>query len=371
MATNTQGPQFTPKKNGTVWIDPKTGESWEYTKNAWQRLEGETADNRTTNKMVASGKLPSSRAEIFPQESESIQEDVKAKGTFEINPDEEPFVKALREGGSNQEQINIAISQRRNIKGNLGANDTQGAEEPNTSNYSNPFEGKSKKAVLLDAFNKGVRDTAELEKIESLYDKLVGGDGVDIPEDMSILTYEEQQEVREQVRGDIAVKAQGLATGQEREGVMGSIGTLETGQEIIDMMETNDVSTGLISGRVRQGIRVFGVPLVPGSRALGKTTQDEDRFDSLTTIYTAQFIKALSGAQVSDKEREFLMNALPSETKTRQANIEGIKAISDYLTNRYSPTVGVDMSPLKPQSGKSDPLGLNSSKRSKENPLGI
>lgn len=295
----------------------------------------------------------------------------KAKNTFQINPDEEPFAKALREGGSNQEQITQALARRRNIKQNLGTSGEQNIGESQSSDFSNPFGGKSKKAVLLDAFNKGVKDTTELEKIETLYDKLVGAEGMDVPEDMSILSYEQQQQARGQIKEVVASKAQSLATGAEREGVMGSLGTLETGQEIINMMEVNDVSTGLVSGRVRQGVSVFGVPVIPGARALGKTSEDEDRFDSLTTIYTAQFIKAISGAQVSDKEREFLMTALPSETKTRQANIEGIKAISEYLTNRYSPTVGVDMSPLTPQAGNSDPLGLNSSKRSKENPLGI
>ena len=360
MATNTQGPQFTPRKNGTVWIDPKTGESWEYTKNAWQRLEGETADNRTTNKMVASGKLPSSRAEIFPQESESIQEDVKAKGTFEINPDEEPFVKALREGGSNQDQINLAISQRRNIKGNLGANNTQGADESTTSNYSNPFEGKSKKAVLLDAFNKGVRDTTELEKIESLYDKLVGEEETDVPEDISILSYEEQRNVREKVKLQVAEKARALSTMGEREGMVAALATMENGQDLIDMMEIDGVKTGLVGGLWNKVERVFG-----------RTSAEEDSMAAAISVFRTNYLKAQSGLAITENEAKELAPALPSETKTPQQNILGMIQISRYLSQKGSLMVGADLSPLIPQSGNNDPLGLNSSKRSKENPLGI
>src|SRR5690242_13839696 len=137
MAINTQGPQFTPSSVGSTWVDPKTKEKWQYTAQGWQK-EG----------------------------SGDIQADTKAKGTFEVKPDEEKSVKLLQEGGSSQDQINQALIQRRNILGNIGQNgtsNTPGTPTDQTSDLSDPFGGKSKKAVLLDAFNKGVKDPKELD----------------------------------------------------------------------------------------------------------------------------------------------------------------------------------------------------------------
>ena len=266
----------------------------------------------------------------------------------------------MREGGSNQDQINLAISQRRNIKGNLGANNTQGADESTTSNYSNPFEGKSKKAVLLDAFNKGVRDTTELEKIESLYDKLVGEEETDVPEDISILSYEEQRNVREKVKLQVAEKARALSTMGEREGMVAALATMENGQDLIDMMEIDGVKTGLVGGLWNKVERVFG-----------RTSAEEDSMAAAISVFRTNYLKAQSGLAITENEAKELAPALPSETKTPQQNILGMIQISRYLSQKGSLMVGADLSPLIPQSGNNDPLGLNSSKRSKENPLGI
>lgn len=187
IQSSLQGPQFTPAGGvGTVWQDPE-GVSWEFTANGWKR--GST----------------------------DIQKDVKEQETFEVKPDEEPLVQTLKSGGSSQEQINTAISERRKVlEGSqdievtdaplsfeeyqqkaeelageeLGPEDItelkkqyqtsfaqqKPTEEPQDNTIPHPFGGMTKKQVLRDAYNKGVTSVSELDKLEKLYDKLVDED---------------------------------------------------------------------------------------------------------------------------------------------------------------------------------------------------
>jgi hypothetical protein len=49
---------------------------------------------------------------------------------------------------------------------------------------------------------------------------------------------------------------------------------------------------------------------------------------------------------------------LPSETKTKQANIEGVKELSQYLSDKASLQLGLDISPLIPKETGVDPLNI-------------
>lgn len=145
--SNSITPNFSPSGGiGSMWQDPKSGKTWKYTAQGW--VAGET----------------------------DIAKDVKSKGTFQIQPDEEDLFKQLQAGGSSQEQIQAGLLERRRIASNLQQtnNGQTSTTEVSTPNLSNPFKGMSKKEVLIDSFNKGVRSSSELEKIGNTYDLLVG-----------------------------------------------------------------------------------------------------------------------------------------------------------------------------------------------------
>lgn len=194
-------PQFTPAGGiGSKYVDPKTKQEYVFSSAGW-----------LTN-------------------SKNIKEEVKETDTFEVKPDEQKLVEALKAGGSTPEQINQGLAERRRIQSNLGISgdvaiedpesdveilegdvpwddyvsrteellgrDLNGAEknelrqqynadivgqakkEP-TSDSSHPFGGMSKKEVLRDAFSKGVTSTSELKKLETLYEILVDEDEVE------------------------------------------------------------------------------------------------------------------------------------------------------------------------------------------------
>ena len=147
-------PNFSPTGGiGSTWKDPKTGQVYRYTAQGW----------------VA--------------ESKDIKKETSQTKTFEIKPDEKDLVEKLKTGGSNQEQIDKGLTERRRVLSNLGQVETTEvveeapAEKPN---ITNPFEGMNKQQMLRDAFNKGVTSTTELKKLEDLYDLLSGDEDTDV-----------------------------------------------------------------------------------------------------------------------------------------------------------------------------------------------
>lgn len=335
-------PMFSPAGGvGSTYKDPKTGEVYKFTAQGWVK------------------------------QTQDIKKETTEQGTFEIKPEEQQDVEKLKGFGLNEEAVQRFIAQKRSGTGTQVQQEQikpEEVEEPE-KDMSNPFGGMTKQEMLRDAFNKGVRKKSELENLSGMYDILVGEDEetIDI-EDFESLSPKKQEETREKLKKMVITKGQELGTGTEREGVLGTLGTFDTGQELIDNFET--VGTGLGKGLVRGGISVFGKNIIPGKRTFGKTTPEEDYLDSLMTVYTAQFIKAISGTQVSDEERRSLNKALPSEYKTVQNNIAGIKAIEEFLSNAYSVRIGVDLEPLRSEPGKNDPARIFRDKE-EENPLGI
>lgn len=346
-------PQFTPTQGiGSTYKDPRSGQTYTYTAQGWQL------------------------------KSSNIQQETSESDTFEIKPDEKYFAERARANGASEDEIRRGILQDRQVRSNITSNGGTIGEEPqttpDTTDTTNPFFDKTrgriltKKEALVDAYNQGITDPDEISKVESLYDSLVGEDELgDFDQiDISALPPEEQALAKEQVKQAAVARAQELGSASEREGVVGAIAAMEDGQEIINLITGEDaVSTGIGSGLYRRGLSVFGVNVIPGARRLEATTEKEDELATKMGLFTANFIKAISGAQVSDKEREELMKILPSEGKGEQENIENIKALSDALANKYSPMVNVDLDPLKPGvQTEEDPLGINTNS---VNPLGI
>lgn len=329
---NSTGPNFSPRGGvGSIWKDPNTGETWKYTKTGW----------------IKGG-------------SGSIQEDVESQGTFTVKPDEEDLVSKLKAGGSSEDQVKKGLEERRRILSNIGQTSSE-QEAVVEQDTSDPFGGMSKIDLLKDAFNKGVRDVDELEKLGGLYDLFATEDS-EVSGDVS---GEGLQVAQENLRTTIASKAQALTTKEEREAVLGTLSTFSTGQDIVNMLDQGQVSTGPLKGRLRRG--VFGI----GGRAFGKTKPEEDYFNALTETFAANYRKAMSGTAVSVPEMQRLEQFLPSEMKSEQDNIQGILALSDYLSKRNSLVVNTDMSLLKPRKVDSDPLKVMNGGVSENNPLGI
>lgn len=350
-------PAFTPKSGiGAVWKD-KNGKAWKFTPQGW----------------IESG-------------APDIKQDVKQRGTFDVGTNDvetvslgtdDEFITWAKANGASQEQVNTGLTESRRIRKNIEA--TGGIiGEPAQENVqegadtSNPFfDSKlgrlmTKQEVTLDAYNQGIKDVDELEKIEKLYDKLtVEEENIPGEEDLAALSYEKQLEVKDQIKSLALEKASAFETKEEREAVMSALSTFDTAQELIDILEDEKVSTGL-GAVVRRGI--FGI----GTRRLGMTTEEENNFNARAEDLAAIYRKAFSGTAVSEPEMKRLEQFLPSETKSKEDNIAGLKAITDRLAREQSLRVGFDLSPLKPRTTNKDPLKiLEIGKVSKNNPLGI
>lgn len=140
-----------------------------------------------------------------------------------------------------------------------------------------------------------------------------------------------------------------LPDATSRNSALGGLATFQNAQDILDLLDAG-VTTGPLAGRSRGGLSAFGIPILPGKRAFGKTSEQEDEFAAASTVFTANFIKAISGAQVSDKEREFLEAALPSENNQESVNRANLKMLTQFLKNDLENRLGLDLDPLLPGS---------------------
>jgi len=134
----------------------------------------------------------------------------------------------------------------------------------------------------------------------------------------------------EQERAVLSGIISSLPDAKAREGAASAVATFKNAETLIDLLDA-DVSTGLLSTLIKGTGRIFGI-----------TGQVSEDFKAASTIFTANFIKALSGVQVSDKERKFLEGALPTEGKQEKSNRAGIKQILKFLKNRYELQLGFD-----------------------------
>mgnify|MGYP001609456162 CR=1 FL=1 len=131
----------------------------------------------------------------------------------------------------------------------------------------------------------------------------------------------------------------GLPVGQQ-DGAFGAIASFKNARDIIELLDKG-VETGPISGRLRQGLKIFGLPITPSGQSLGLTGENFNKFAAATTAFTANYIKALSGVQVSDREREFLMTALPSPNNQESVNRANVSMLLQFLKNKYELQLGL------------------------------
>jgi hypothetical protein len=292
-------------------------------------------------------------------QSADILNQIKKKGTFKINPEDESFIQSAAGQGFSEAQIIKGIEAKRKLAttnpsdvnpDNLTVDQAINPSATDTNKATvDPFKGKTRTQFLKDAFMSGVTSVTELEKLGKTYDMLATPD----TESTTIAkTPAEQEAVKQIIEKQATAKMGELKDATARDSALSALSALRTGGDIMSTLEQNKVETGLFKGIARQG--VFGV----GGRSLGLTTKEEDAFAALTEVFAANFRKALSGAQVSDKEMARLDKFLPSETKTKQANIEGVKELSQYLSDKASLQLGLDISPLIPKETGVDPLNI-------------
>jgi len=131
--------------------------------------------------------------------------------------------------------------------------------------------------------------------------------------------------------GDIRSKIQELPAGQQ-EGAFSAIAAAEGARNLASMLDKG-VSTGPVSGRAQKF----------SARFLNRASKEFIDFNSASTAFTANFIKAISGVQVSDKERQFLMNALPSPEKQELENRQGMEQLVKFLKDKYEIQLGVPL----------------------------
>ncbi len=168
------------------------------------------------------------------------------------------------------------------------------------------------------------------------------------------LTQEKIAEIQQDIKssqleaggsGQIQSIINSFASAGERDSARGAIATFNTSQRLIDALDKAE--TGLFSGVLRAGIPL---PFTEGSLLgtqklpidIARKSDAFNEFQASATVFTANFIKAISGAQVSDKERKFLMKALPSEFKQEVANRAGIKVILNFLREDLR-TLGINV----------------------------
>jgi hypothetical protein len=316
-------PNFSPKTGiGTIYKDQVTGEEWQYSSDGW--IKATNVINRD--------------------------------GNFDVGTENTELVNTLKLGGAKEDDIQNALSQRRQI---LATKQADTSSKPK----NDIFAGKSKPQFLKEAFMNGVTDNTELENLGKTYDLLATQTGED--NDLSKMTPAEIKENKRQVEKTAVGLMQSLPDAVARESALGSLTVFRTGDEIIKTLEEGKVKTGLLAGGARRGI--FGI----GGRTLGMTTQEEDDFNALTEVFAANFRKAMSGTAIAESEMKRLERFLPSETKTEQDNISGIVQLANYLSDKTSLQLGTDISVLIPTRGNNDPLNINGGGNSGSNPLGI
>ena len=147
--------------------------------------------------------------------------------------------------------------------------------------------------------------------------------GLEGTSDLSNLSPDNQEAV-------VRALGNSLATGSERTAVFGAVASFKNAKEIMDMLD--ETSTGPLSGLFTKVGQFTGI---------ATNNETRQRLQAGMTAYTANFIKAISGAQVSDRERKFLMGALPSIWKDEEANREGLRQLNSFLSNQIETQIGV------------------------------
>jgi hypothetical protein len=131
---------------------------------------------------------------------------------------------------------------------------------------------------------------------------------------------------------DLRLRIMSLPDARQREGASGAIATFKLGARILEILSSPGGRNlvGPVSGRKNLLLRQIGIsnPLF-------------DDFVSNSTIMSGEFIKSLTGVQMSDKERQFYLRSLPTPDKTYEQNVSGIMAIIKKLKDEYELQLGI------------------------------
>lgn len=305
--------------------------------------------------------------------SVDILEKIKKTGSFQLTPEDESFIRNASGQGFTEAQIIKGIQAKKKIVAadtsnvpTVDPNNLDATTEIDTTAKVDPFAGKTRTQFLKEAFMSGVTSITELEKLGKTYDLLA------TPEDTFTIEGgvlpSEKQAIKQVIEKQAVEKVAALPDATARESALGALATFRSGNSLMQTIESDKVKTGFLEGVGRQG--VFGLP---GGRALGNTSKEEDEFFSATEIFAANYRKAMSGLTVNEGEMRRLDRLLPSEAKTKQQNIAGIKEISKFLADKTSLQLGIDVSPLAPEETGKDPLNIfgTGNKNDKKNPLDL
>jgi hypothetical protein len=119
----------------------------------------------------------------------NILKDIKKKGTFSVNPEDEYFVKKAKSAGLTEDQIMKGLEKKKQvltaqtdetvdnkITNQLVAEGVLSEEEEEVFPQDNvdPFGGRSKQEVMQFAFQSGVKSIKALTEIGDVYDLVTG-----------------------------------------------------------------------------------------------------------------------------------------------------------------------------------------------------
>jgi len=144
-----------------------------------------------------------------------------------------------------------------------------------------------------------------------------------------------------------ATIARSLQTKDERQAAQSNISVIQQANDIYgQLVAEGGPEVGFALDKVREGLTVDilnnNVSLSPSTRNLGLTSKQSDILNSRMTLMTANFIKSISGAQVSDAERQFLLQASTGEGRSEQANIAALIVMSEAVNRSLNLATGLD-----------------------------
>lgn len=168
----------------------------------------------------------------------------------------------------------------------------------------------------------------------------------------------------QELEGLAIQRAGALGTGGERDSARASLEVLNLTEEVSNLLQQEGVDVGFALGKIREGLSVNlannQISLTPGTRSFSLTNKQEDLLNAKITLLTANFIKSISGAQVSDAERQFLLQASTSEGKSLQANMAALMALTDAANSNLRYKIDLDTRGLSTLSDNQGERGTQS-----------
>lgn len=285
--------------------------------------------------------------------STDIQQETQQSGSFEVKPEEKDLEAKLLQNGANPTDVARALTERRRVKLNL--ENQKKLEEPSTQNTgdmfqkdgSNPFGTVSKQRFLREAFNAGVHDTGELQKLSDIFDMVVAPDtGVLDESTMGIAD---------------SLRAEYFTRTKEN-------GYLEADQMYKKVLGTSDSPAGDVSLIFAYMKLLDPTSVVRESEQ--SLAQNAGSFGSRVQNAVSQLT---SGKRLTAEQRKDFINEARNQFQIYQQKQEPIDLYYSSISRRYGidpSLVGVGLYDTG-EDYTDDPLNLGSSRATSDNPLGI